>query len=113
VHEYLIPNRKIVLAFACFTLALSLSACGKSEKQKQAERAAADAQWDANIAAAEAERAKREQDLVKGELARMAALDSKGRPPPPSNPALRASGMAVNGAGGHAEEHGRCGSGHA
>lgn len=99
MRENFMTGRKIALAFACIALALGLSACGKSEKQKQAEREAADARWEANLAAAEAERQKTEQDLVKGELARMAALDSKGRPPPPPNPALRASGMAVNTAG--------------
>ena len=99
MREHLIPNRKIAVTFACIALALSLSACGKSEKQKQAEREAADARWEANLAAAEAERQKTEQDLVKGELARMAALDGKGKPPPPPNPALRPSGMAVNGPG--------------
>jgi len=52
-----------------------LCACGKSERQKQAEREAADAQWEASLAKAEAERQKDEQALVKAELAQIAARD--------------------------------------
>jgi hypothetical protein len=83
-------TRNVAALLCCAAIALSLGACGKSERQKQAEREAADAQWEANLAAAEAERQKTERDLVKAELDRM------GKPAPNTNPAVRPSGWAVN-----------------
>jgi hypothetical protein len=79
------------------TLALCLGGCGKSERQKQAEREADDARWEASLAAAEDERQKTEQALLKAELSRLAAHDQK--PANPANPAIRPSGWAVNGPG--------------
>ena len=101
----------------CRLVALSLllvaaCGCGKSERQKREEQAAADARWEANVAAADAERQKEEQQMTEKEVSRLSAQGADSTPgltravdPSPTgkyladaqkaNPAFLPSGIAV------------------